>query len=124
MEWNRCPTSSEYARIINLNLFSHIKPKIEGVTMEHHEASHHGQDEAKIEEVEYRVFNEFLTKIRGSSEGNESLLDRTMVFHGSNLGNASAHTSQNLPIIVTGGGFKHAGHELYDRQKNRPLSNL
>ncbi len=121
---------TDSTRIINLNLFSHIKPKIEGVTMEHHEASHHGQDAAKIEqlakieEAEYRVFNQFLAKLRGSSEGNESLLDRTMVFHGSNLGNASAHTSQNLPIIVAGGGFKHAGHVLYDRQKNRPLSNL
>ena len=70
------------------------------------------------------MFNEFLTKMRGSSEGNETLLDRTMVFHGSNLGNASAHTSQNLPIIVAGGGFKHAGHVLYDRENNRPLSNL
>ena len=121
---------TDSTRIIHLNLSSHIKPKIEGVNMEHHEASHHGQDEAKIEqlakieEAEYRVFDKFLTKLRGSSEGNESLLDRTMVFHGSNLGNASAHTSQNLPIIVAGGGFKHAGHVLYDRQRNRPLSNL
>ena len=121
---------TDSTRIINLNLFSHIKPKIEGVTMEHHEASHHGQDEAKIEQLakvedaEYRVFNEFLTKMQGSSEGNESLLNRTMVFHGSNLGNASAHTSQNLPIIVAGGGFKHTGHVLYDRENNRPLSNL
>lgn len=121
---------TDSTRIINLHLGSHIQPKIEGVNMQHHEASHHGQDAAKIdqlakiEEAEYRVFNEFLTKMRGSSEGNESLLDRTMVFHGSNLGNASAHTCQNLPIIVAGGGFKHAGHVLYDRVKNRPLSNL
>ena len=121
---------TDSTRIINLNLFSHIKPKIEGVNMEHHEASHHGQDDAKIEqlakieEAEYRVFNEFLAKLRGSSEGNETLLDRTMVFHGSNLGNASAHTSQNLPIIVAGGGFKHAGYVLYDRVNNRPLSDL
>jgi len=121
---------TDSTRIINLNLFSHIQPKIEGVNMEHHEASHHGQDEAKIEQLakiedaEYRVFNEFLAKLQGSSEGNETLLDRTMVFHGSNLGNASAHTSQNLPIIVAGGGFKHAGHVMYDRENNRPLSDL
>jgi hypothetical protein len=121
---------TDSTRIINLNLFSHIQPKIEGVNMGHHGASHHGQDPAKveqlakIEEAEYRVFNEFLAKLQGSSEGNESLLDRTMVFHGSNLGNASAHTSQNLPIILAGGGFKHAGHVLFDRQNNRPLSNL
>ena len=121
---------TDSTRIINLNLFSHIKPKIEGVNMEHHEASHHGQDDAKIEQLakieaaEYRVFNGFLTKLQGFSEGNETLLDRTMVFHGSNLGNASAHTSQNLPIIVAGGGFKHAGYVLYDRVNNRPLSDL
>jgi hypothetical protein len=92
---------TDSTRIINLSLFNNGKPKIEGVNMEHHEASHHGQDDAKIEQ-----------------------LDRTMVFHGSNLGNASAHTSQNLPIIVAGGGFKHAGHVAYDRNNNRPLSNL
>jgi hypothetical protein len=121
---------TDSTRIINLNLFSHIQPKIEGVNVEHHAASHHGQDDAlieqlaKIEEAEYHVFNEFLTTLRGSSEGNETLLDRTMVFHGSNLGNASAHTSQNLPIILAGGGFKHAGHVMYDRENNRPLSDL
>ena len=121
---------TDSTRVINLHIGSHGQVDVEGVNMDHHEASHHGQDAAKIEqlakveEAEYRVFNEFLTKMRGSSEGNETLLDRTMVFHGSNLGNASAHTSQNLPIIVAGGGFKHAGHVLYDRENNRPLSNL
>jgi len=100
------------------------------VNIGHHDASHHGQDAArieqlaKIEEAEFRVFNEFRTKLRGTSEGNESLLDRTMVLLASNLGNASAHSTQNLPIIVAGGGFKHAGHVMYDREKNRPLSNL
>ena len=121
---------TDSTRVINLHIHSHIQPKIEGVNMQHHEASHHGQDDAKIEqlatieEAEYRVFSEFLAKLQGSSEGNETLLDRTIVFHGSNLGNASAHTSQNLPIILAGGGFKHAGHVLYDRKNNRPLSNL
>ena len=47
-----------------------------------------------------------------------------MVFHVSNLGDASAHTSHNLPIILAGGGLKHAGHVMYDREKNRQLSNL
>ena len=121
---------TDSTRVINLHLSSHIQPKIEGVNVAHHGASHHGQDDAlieqlgKIEDAEYRVFNEFLVKLRGSSEGNETLLDRTMVFHGSNLGNASAHTSQNLPIILAGGGFKHAGHVMYDRANNLPLSNL
>jgi len=121
---------TDSTRVINLHIGSHGQVDVEGVNMDHHEASHHGQDGAKIEQLakvedaEYRVFNEFLTKTQGSSEGNESLLDRTMVFHGSNLGNASAHSPQNLPIILAGGGFKHTGHVMYDRKNNRPLSDL
>lgn len=121
---------TDSTRVMNLYVFTNGPVKIEGVNIGHHDASHHGQDAAKVEQLakiedaEFRAFNEFLTKLRGTSEGNESLLDRTMVFHGSNLGNASAHSTQNLPIIVAGGGFKHVGHVLYDRQNNRPLSNL
>jgi hypothetical protein len=46
------------------------------------------------------------------------------VFHASNLGNASAHTCDNLPILLAGGGFKHSGHVAFDRKHNKPLSNL
>ena len=121
---------TDSTRVVNLYVFSNGPVKLEGVNIGHHDASHHGQDAArieqlaKIEEAEFRVFNEFLTKLRGTSEGNDSLLDRTMVLLASNLGNASAHSTQNLPIIIAGGGFKHAGHVMYDREKNRPLSNL
>ncbi len=123
---------TDSTRVINLNIDmgSGVVIKVPGVSMSHHAASHHGQDDAtieqlaKIEEAEYRVFNEFLAKLQGSGEGNETLLDRTMVLHASNLGNASAHTSHNLPIILAGGGFKHAGHVMYDRKNNRPFSNL
>mgnify|MGYP003703947847 CR=1 FL=1 len=121
---------TDSTRVINLYVFSNGPVKLEGVNIGHHDASHHGQDAArieqlaKIEEAEFRVFNEFLTKLQRSSEGNETLLDRTMVLHASNLGNASAHSTQNLPIIVAGGGFKHAGHVAYDHKNNRPLSNL
>jgi hypothetical protein len=123
---------TDSTRVINLDIDmgSGGPIKVPGVNVSHHAASHHGQDEAtieqlaKIEEAEYRVFNEFLAKLQGSGEGNETLLDRTMVLHASNLGNASAHTSHNLPIILAGGGFKHAGHVMYDRENNLPLSNL
>jgi hypothetical protein len=125
---------TDSTRVINLDISSYDAAgsfvKVPGVSISHHAASHHGQDEAtieqlaKIEEAEYREFNGFLAKLQGSSEGNETLLDRTMVLHASNLGNASAHTCQNLPIILAGGGFKHAGHVLYDRANNRPLSDL
>jgi hypothetical protein len=122
---------TDSTRVIALWLWSHTERlDIQGVAVTHHDASHHGQDEGKIkqlgiiEEGEMKVFAGFLGKMKSSSEAGRSLLDQTVIFHGSNLGNASAHTCDNLPIILAGGGFKHAGHVAFDRKDNKPLSNL
>jgi hypothetical protein len=57
-------------------------------------------------------------------EGEDTLLDRTMVLYGSNFGDANAHTCFNLPTILAGGGFKHGQHLAFDTQRNYPLPNL
>jgi hypothetical protein len=122
---------TDSTRSIALYLWSHTERlDIPGVAVSHHDASHHGQDEAKIrqlaliEEAEMKLFGEFLGKMKRTEEAGTSLLDQTVVFHASNLGNASAHTSDNLPVILAGGGFRHAGHVAFDRKNNKPLSNL
>jgi hypothetical protein len=79
---------------------------------------------ALIEEAEMRLFADFLGKMKSTNEGGKALLDQAIVFYGSNMGNASAHTCDNLPILLAGGGFRHAGHVAYDRKNNKPLSNL
>jgi hypothetical protein len=122
---------TDSTRVIALWLWSHTERlDLPGVAVTHHDASHHGQDENKIkqlaliEENEMKLFADFLGKMASTDEDGHSLLEQTVVFHGSNLGNASAHTSDNLPIILAGGGFKHAGHVAFDRKNNKPLSNL
>ena len=40
------------------------------------------------------------------------------------MGNGSAHSCDNLPIMLAGGGFRHAGHVAFDRHDNKPLCNL
>lgn len=121
---------TDSTRVISLSLDSQERPVLDGVTLGHHDASHHGQDPNKIaqlaliEEAELRVFRDFLTKLKDSTEGDETLLDRTMVLHASNLGNGSGHSPNNLPLLLAGGGFRHQGHVAFDRQNNRPLSNL
>jgi hypothetical protein len=121
---------TDSTRVITLSLDSQERPIIDGVTLGHHDASHHGQDSTKIEqlamieEAELRAFNSFLTKLKDSTEGDQTVLDRTMVFYSSNLSNASAHSIDNLPIILAGGALRHQGHVAYDRRNNRPLSNL
>ena len=34
------------------------------------------------------------------------------------MGNANAHTNNNLPVLIAGGGFRHGQHLVFDRQRN------
>ncbi|MBL8825434.1 MAG: DUF1552 domain-containing protein [Planctomycetaceae bacterium] len=121
---------TDSTRVISLWLSSQERPEIDGVTLAHHDASHHGQEPSKleqlalIEQAELQVFGEFLAKLRQSSEGESNLLDRTSIFYASNLGNSSSHDNTNLPILLAGGGYKHQGHIAYDRKHNMLASNL
>jgi hypothetical protein len=122
---------TDSTRIIALYLWSHTERlDLPDLAVTHHDASHHGQEDSKIkqlaliESAEIKLFADFLGKMQATDDGGAPLLDRTTVFHASNLGNASAHTCDNLPILLAGGGYKHAGHVAFDRKDNKPLSNL
>ncbi len=121
---------TDSTRVISLHLGSQERPEIDGVTIPHHDASHHGQEPSKleqlalIEEAELKVFGEFLEKMKTSAEGEGTLLGRTAIFYASNLGNSSSHDNTNLPILLAGGGFKHQGHVAFDRKNNTLLANL
>jgi hypothetical protein len=99
-------------------------PEIDGVKNDWHNLSHHGQDAAKIEELkvielaEFTAFAAFLTKLKSTG-----LLDTTAVLFGSNLGNASAHSTANLPLVLAGGGYKHGRHIAIEKDKH-VFSNL
>jgi hypothetical protein len=121
---------TDSTRVVSLWLSTQERPEIPGVNLGHHDASHHGQDPAKldqlalIEEAEIKVLGEFLDILKQSNEGEHSLLDRTAVCYASNLGNSSSHDNNNLPILLAGGRFKHQGHVAYDSKNNTRLSNL
>ncbi len=105
-------------------------PPIPGVSIDHHNLSHHGQDPEKIkqleliERAELQALNGLLASLKQKKEGNASVLDSTMVLFGSNLGNANSHDTRNLPLLLAGGGFKHGQHLGFDAQSNVPLCNL
>ncbi|WP_439628286.1 DUF1552 domain-containing protein [Gemmata sp.] len=126
----RLALATDSTRVVSLHLGSQERPEIEGVTLPHHDASHHGQEPTKleqlalIEEAELKVFGEFLDKMKAGTEGGDTLLGRTAVVYASNLGNSSSHDNTNLPVLLAGGGFRHAGHVAFDRKNNTLLSNL
>ncbi|MDB6171082.1 MAG: hypothetical protein JWL59_393 [Chthoniobacteraceae bacterium] len=122
---------NDSTRLITLNIEGNATvPPIAGVSDGHHNLSHHGQDPDKIaqlrliEQAEMVALGEFLLKLKGSQEEGGSLLDETMVFFGSNLGNASSHDNRNMPAILAGGGFKHGQHLSFNQDKQVPLCNV
>ena len=71
-----------------------------------------------------KLLANLFSDLKAVSEGGESLLDRTMILYGSNLGDANAHSTTNLPTLFAGGGFRHGQHLAFDQAQNYPLPNL
>ena len=109
---------------------STFAPPIPGVTLGHHDLSHHGKEQSKLDQLKIvetelmKLLRDFLAKLRGMQEDGATVLDRTMVFLGSNLGDGSSHSIKNLPVFLAGGGFKHGQHLAFDPLNPPPLCNF
>ena len=122
---------SDSTRLITIMLAgSTYAPPIPGVSLGHHDLSHHGKDPGKLEQLKIveletmKTVRDLLARLKESKEDGETLLDRTTVFLGSNLGDASSHSVKNLPVLLAGGGFRHGQHLAFDPQDPPPLCNL
>ncbi len=107
-----------------------LTPTIPGVKSQCHGLTHHGQrpeiveELRRIEEAQFQGLNDFFTSLKTSKEEGVTLLDRTACLYGTNMGSANAHSTDNLPVLLAGGGFKHGQHLAFDRKNNYPLSNI
>ena len=106
---------------------------LSGVIKGYHDLSHHGRDEAKlnqlgiIERFHTAQLARFLGSLKETQAADDaSMLDRTMVLFGSGLGNASSHSNRELPLLLAGGGFQHGEHKAYpaDSGVKTPACNL
>ena len=120
---------TDSSRVITIMIQDHyVVPKVEGVTGNHHNLSHHGQDDQKIEQLQkiereiVKCYGSLLGQMKETAELGASLLDSTSILFGSNLGNANAHHARNLPIFLAGGGFEHG--QYVKQKKDTPLCNL
>jgi hypothetical protein len=130
----RLAFETDSTRLITLFLDSSNSPAIDiqgvKITDGYHNLSHHGKNPSKLEQLtaidtwHMKLLAELLGKLKAAQENGHTLLDRTMVLYGSNFGDANKHTTTNMPIILTGGGFKHGQHLAFDTNKNYPLPNL
>ncbi len=98
-------------------------PEIQ-ITQARHNLSHHNGDPvvldrlAKSDAFIMQQFAHFLDELRKVQDGDEALLDRTMILFGSGMSYGHSHSNSNLPILFAGGknlGLKHGQHLDYNR---------
>lgn len=127
----RLALETDSSRLVTLFLTPvSCMPNLPGVSHETHTLTHHGgrpdviQELSTIEHAQFEILAKLLAGLRESKEQGQTLLDRTMVLYGSHMGSANAHSNNNLPVLLAGGGFKHGGHLAFNTKNNTPLSNL
>src|SRR5688572_22653629 len=130
----RLAFETDSTRAISLLLDSVNSPAIDldgvKITDGYHDLSHHGRSETKlaqlkaIDEWHMKLLANLFSELKAIREDGETVLDRTMILYGSNLGNANTHVTTNLPTLFAGGGFKHGQHLGFDTDRNYPLPNL
>ena len=130
----RLAFETDSTRTVTLMLDSLASPVLEipdaHITDGYHNLSHHGKSEVKrsqlkiIDEMHMKLLNKLIADLKSVKEGEASLLDRSMVLYGSNLGDANAHVCTNMPVILAGGGFKHGQALKFSKERNYPLPNL
>lgn len=93
----------------------------------YHAYSHHGKDpslmngQRVIEKYQMTHLARFIQKLE-----DRGLLASTQVLFGSGMGDSSAHTNANLPVLLAGGSHRHVTHAELPSEKGRRirLSNL
>ncbi len=102
-----------------------------GVNEGHHGVSHH-QDSpekiaaiAKINTYHIELLSYFVEKMAATPDGDGSLLDHSMVLHGSGMSNGNLHDHKNLPLVLLGGGSGQlrGGRHIKYRELT-PMANL
>ena len=81
-----------------------------GVPDAHHPLSHHGDSPeliermSKINRYHTELLAKYVERLHKTQDGDGSLLDHTTILYGSGISNSNAHSGDNLPLMLIGGG--------------------
>ena len=130
----RMAFESDSTRVVTLLLNSLDSPVIEvaggDIRNDYHDLSHHGKAESKlaqlrvIDGMHMKLLATLFAGLKAVREDGDTLLDRTMVLYGSQMGDANMHTTDNMPVLLAGGGFRQGQHLAFSKVTNYPLPNL
>lgn len=103
---------SDATRVFSLKLTRDASPRVfaeSGTSSPFHSASHHGGREervrefAKINKYHVSMIPYLLEKLANVTEGDGTLLDKTMVLYGSAMADSNLHNHIRCPLFLVGG---------------------
>ena len=103
---------SDTTRVFSLKVGRDASPRVyleSGSDTPYHAASHHGgreervRDFAKINTYHVSMLPYFLDKLAAVTEGDSTLLDKTMVMYGSAMADSNLHNHIRCPLFMVGG---------------------
>ncbi len=96
-----------------------------------HPASHHGGRESaildfnKINRYHVSMLPYFLDKLANTMDGEQSLLDQTMIMYGSPMADGNIHNHRRCPLLVLGhGNGRIAGETHLKAPDGTPMANV
>ena len=102
-----------------------------GIPEPHHPVSHHGDTAEGIAKytklTTYHVTKlaEFIGKLQGTQDGDATMLDRSMIYFGSGMGNGNLHERLDPPVLVMGGANgRLKGNRHIKAENQEPTANL
>jgi hypothetical protein len=102
-----------------------------GIPEPHHPVSHHGDTAdgiakyAKLTTYHVAKLAEFVGKLQETADGDGTLLDRSLIYFGSGMGNGNAHDRNNPPVLLMGGANgRLKGNRHIAVEKKEPTANL
>ncbi|HWE02627.1 MAG TPA: DUF1552 domain-containing protein [Tepidisphaeraceae bacterium] len=114
--------------VVRTELAGGVYPEF-GVSKGYHALTHHGNDPqnleelAKVDTIYMSHWAYFLNRLKSIQEGNQTLLDRTVLGFSSGMG--IGHSKDLLPTVISGGsglGIDHQGH--LKLPTNTPLASV
>ncbi|MFO0601213.1 MAG: DUF1552 domain-containing protein [Myxococcaceae bacterium] len=101
-------------------------PESLGAGAGHHAVAHHGGTQSSIDrlklinQVQSGLFADLLDRLRTAN-----LLDETLVLYGSDMSDGNVHLTENVPMVVAGGGSDlKLGQTIGVRTTRRSLADL
>src|ERR1041385_4431570 len=97
-----------------------------GVPEAHHPLSHHDNvpeliaHMSRINRYHVELFSKYVGKLRATMDGDGSLLDHMTILYGAGISNSQAHSGNNLPLMLVGGGAGTLNGGRHVKYKDSP----